>query len=57
MYMGSLLTNITVSADLSAVKCLDVTCQIWNVLNVPLPDKEIGVLNMFQTCFQHSLAK
>ena len=50
--MGSLLTNITASADLSAAKCLDVTCQIRKLVfptspkhvpNIPLPNKEIGI--------------
>ena len=46
MYMGSLLTNIMVSANLSTLQSLDATC-----------NEEIGVPNAFPTCSKHSLVK
>ena len=49
--MGSLLTNIMVDTDLSAVKCLDITCQLRKMFpthsqyvpNIPLQNEEIGI--------------
>ena len=50
MYMGSLLTNIMVSADLSAAKCLDVTCQIRKLV---FPTFPCQIRKMFPTSPKH----
>ena len=60
MYMGSPLTNIMGSTDLSAAKCLDATCQIRKLVfptcaehvpNILLLTKE-SVPNVFPTSWQ-----